>query len=82
MKFLKITQSRSINGAMQKHRDTIHTLGLRRIRQTVYHTDTPQIRGMIAAVNYMVAWELVDQKPKAEKKIKKKGYKVVKAKHA
>lgn len=78
MKILKITQSRSVNGAMYKHRDTVKTLGLQRIGHSVYHNDTPQIRGMLNAVRYMVTWESVDHKPKAEKKAVKTGYKVVK----
>lgn len=82
MKFLKITQVRSTNGAIFAHRDTVRTLGLRKIGQTVYHNDTPQVRGMVNLVKYMVSCEAVDKKPEVVKKEKKTGYKVTKAKKA
>ena len=82
MKLLKITQVRSVNGTMQPHRDTVRTLGLRKIGQTVYHTDTPQIRGMVHSVSYLVSMEETGEKPKEVKKEKKSGYKIVKAKKA
>ena len=80
MKLLKIKQVRSVNGTMQSHRDTVRTLGLRKIGQAVYHTDTPQIRGMVHAVNYLLSMEETSEKPKESKKEKKTGYKIVKAK--
>ncbi len=80
MKFLKIKQERSVNGAMERHRRTVRALGLHRIGETVYQNDSAQLRGMIESVRYMVTWELVDSKPKEEKKTKKAGYKVVKSK--
>ena len=39
---------------------TIHALGLRRIRATVVHDDTPVIRGMIARVAYALRVEPAD----------------------
>nr|WP_272879068.1 50S ribosomal protein L30 [Clostridium sp. Cult2] len=45
---------RSIIGRPEKHRKTIKALGLRKIGQVVEKEDTPQIRGMIALVDYMV----------------------------
>jgi large subunit ribosomal protein L30 len=80
MKFLKIKQVHSVNGTMQSHRDTVRTLGLRKIGQTVYHKDTPQIRGMVHAVSYLVSMEEASEMPKEVKKEKKTGYKVIKAK--
>jgi large subunit ribosomal protein L30 len=82
MKLLKITQVRSVNGAIYAHRSTVRALGLRKIGQTVYHNDTPQVRGMVHSVNYMVSLEEVSEKPKEIIKEKKSGYKVVKAKKA
>ncbi|MBX7151159.1 50S ribosomal protein L30 [bacterium] len=79
MSLLKITQVRSLNGAMEKHRATVRTLGLRKIGQTVYHNDTPQIRGMVESVRYIVSCESVNEKPKAQPKAEA-GYKVIKAK--
>jgi len=54
---VKVTQVKSRNGADQRQRDTLRSLGLRRIGQTVEHTDTPQLRGMVQAVRHLVAVE-------------------------
>jgi len=51
---LVVTQRRSRNGSDQRQRDTLRSLGLRRIGQRVQHDDTPQIRGMIAKVAHLV----------------------------
>ncbi len=56
---LKITQVRSTIGYNQKHRRTIIALGLGRIRKSVIHTDTPQIRGMVRAVGFLLEVEEV-----------------------
>jgi large subunit ribosomal protein L30 len=49
-----VTQRRSRNGSDQRQRDTLRSLGLRRIGQRVEVEDTPQIRGMIAKVAHLV----------------------------
>lgn len=54
---LKVTQVRSENGEQELHRKTIRALGLRGIEDTVIHEDTPQVRGMINAVQHLVAVE-------------------------
>ena len=54
MSKLLITQRRSRNGADQRQRDTLRSLGLRRIGHSVERDDTPQIRGMIAKVAHLV----------------------------
>jgi large subunit ribosomal protein L30 len=51
---LVITQRRSRNGSDQRQRDTLRSLGLHRIGQSVEHEDTPQVRGMIAKVAHLV----------------------------
>jgi large subunit ribosomal protein L30 len=51
---LTITQRRSKNGADKGQRDTLRSLGLRRIGQTVEHADTPQLRGMIHKVRHLL----------------------------
>ncbi|NIP44494.1 MAG: 50S ribosomal protein L30 [candidate division Zixibacteria bacterium] len=56
---LKVTQVRSLSGRIQKHRRTIEALGLKRMHHSVIHEDTPQIRGMIKAVSFMVKVEEV-----------------------
>ena len=51
---LKVTLTRSTIGLKPGHVRTLDALGLRRIRATVVHDDTPVIRGMIARVSYAV----------------------------
>jgi large subunit ribosomal protein L30 len=51
---LRVTQRRSRNGSDQRQRDTLRSLGLRRIGHTVEVPDSPQIRGMIAKVRHLV----------------------------
>jgi large subunit ribosomal protein L30 len=53
-KKLRVTLVKSIIGLSPKQEATVHALGLRRIRQTVEHDDTPTIRGMIEKVPYML----------------------------
>jgi large subunit ribosomal protein L30 len=54
MSTLTITQRRSRNGSDKRQRDTLRSLGLRRIGHSVEHTDTPQVRGMIHKVRHLV----------------------------
>ncbi|MBD3381788.1 MAG: 50S ribosomal protein L30 [candidate division Zixibacteria bacterium] len=56
---LKVTQIKSLSGRKQQHIRTIEALGLKRIRHSVIHNDTPQIRGMIKVVDFMVEVEEV-----------------------
>jgi large subunit ribosomal protein L30 len=57
MSALSVTQLRSKNGANQKQLDTLRSLGLRRIGQTVQVNDTDQARGMLHAVRHLVEVE-------------------------
>ena len=54
---ITIKQVRSKNGRRASQRRTLRALGLRRIRDTVTHEDTPQIRGMINKVSHLVEVE-------------------------
>jgi large subunit ribosomal protein L30 len=54
---LKVTLMRSRIGLKPGHVRTLEALGLRRIRASVVHDDTPVIRGMIARVPYAVRVE-------------------------
>jgi large subunit ribosomal protein L30 len=54
---LKITQVHSGIGCKRNQRETLRTLGLRKIRQTVEREDSPSVRGMIATVRHLVAVE-------------------------
>jgi large subunit ribosomal protein L30 len=57
MSQLKITQVRSTIGARWKQRESLRTLGLRRIRHSVIRDDSPQTRGLIAVVRHLVEVE-------------------------
>lgn len=56
-KTVKVTQIKSSIGRLPKHKASLAGLGLRRINHTVELEDTPSVRGMINAVNYMVKVE-------------------------
>lgn len=56
-KSLKVTLRASPIGEKPKVRATVEGLGLRRIRQSVEHVDTPGIRGMLARVEHLVEVE-------------------------
>jgi large subunit ribosomal protein L30 len=51
---LTVTQRRSRNGSNQRQLDTLRSLGLRRIGQSVEVADSPQARGMLHAVRHLV----------------------------
>ncbi|MDT8439633.1 MAG: 50S ribosomal protein L30 [Wenzhouxiangellaceae bacterium] len=54
---LRVTLVRSCNGKIGKHRETVRGLGLRRMHHTVELIDTPQVRGMLRKVDYLVRVE-------------------------
>jgi large subunit ribosomal protein L30 len=56
---LKVTQTRSEIGGKHNQRETLRTLGLRRIGATVVRPDTPQNRGLINTVRHLVTVEEV-----------------------
>lgn len=57
MKKIRVTQTRSVHGRLQSHKDTVRGLGLRRMHHTVELDDTPEIRGMVNKIAYMVKVE-------------------------
>ncbi|MBI1759710.1 MAG: 50S ribosomal protein L30 [Actinobacteria bacterium] len=57
---LKVTQVRSTIGALRKQRETLRSLGLKRVHDVVVKEDRPEIRGMVNAVPHMVRVEEVD----------------------
>ncbi|MEW2355213.1 50S ribosomal protein L30 [Spirillospora sp. NPDC029432] len=60
MSQLKITQTKSVISEKQNQRDTLRTLGLKKIGQSVVREDRPEVRGMIRTVNHLVTVEEVD----------------------
>jgi large subunit ribosomal protein L30 len=59
MSQLRITQIRGTIGALRNQRETLRSLGLRRIRHSVIKQDNSQVRGMIATVRHLVTVEEV-----------------------
>lgn len=58
-KQLKITWTKSTIATKQRHRDTIRALGLKRLHQSVVKDDSPQLRGMLRLVDFLVKVEEV-----------------------
>ena len=59
VKRLSVTLVRSKNGRLKSHKACVAGLGLRRMHQTVQVIDTPENRGMINKVHYLVKVEEV-----------------------
>ncbi len=57
---IKVTQIRSKIGGTKVQRDTLRSLGLKRIGDTVVKEDRPEIRGMANAIPHLVTVEEVD----------------------
>lgn len=57
---LKITQTKSYIGSKQNHRDTLRSLGLKRLHDVVVKEDRPEFRGMVHTVRHLVTVEEVD----------------------
>jgi len=57
MSQLKVTQVRSVIGTKRNHRESLRTLGLHKIRQSVVRDDSPQVRGLIHTVRHLVTVE-------------------------
>jgi len=56
---VKITQIKSTIDRPRRQKETIKSLGIRKMNQTVEHEATPQILGMIAKVQHLVKVENV-----------------------
>ena len=56
-KKIKVTRVKSVIGTKQSHRATVRGLGLRRMNHSVELADTPEVRGMINKVSYLVKCE-------------------------
>lgn len=56
-KTVKVTLVKSLIGRLESHKACARGLGLKKIRQTVEVIDTPENRGMINKINYLVKCE-------------------------
>ncbi len=57
---LKVTQTKSGIGGKQNQKETLRTLGLKRVGDVVVKEDRPEIRGMVNTVSHLVAVEEVE----------------------
>ncbi len=60
MSSLKVTQLRSVIGGTKAQRDTMRSLGLKRIGDSVVKPDRPEIRGMVNTVSHLIDVEETD----------------------
>jgi large subunit ribosomal protein L30 len=58
---IKVTQIRSAIGTKPNQRQTLRSLGLKRINDSVVQEDRPEIRGMVATVPHLVAVEEISR---------------------
>ncbi|TAK61740.1 50S ribosomal protein L30 [Methylobacter sp.] len=56
---LSVTMTKSRFGRLPRHQACLKGLGLRKINQTVVVLDTPENRGMINKISYMLKFEEV-----------------------
>jgi len=56
-KKVKVTLVRSIIGTKEAHRATVRGLGLRRMHHTVEVIDSPEVRGMIRSISFLLRVE-------------------------
>ena len=59
-KTLRVTLVKSPIGYSQKQKETVRSLGLRKLNQVVEQVDTPQLRGMLSKVGHLVTVEEVE----------------------
>jgi large subunit ribosomal protein L30 len=58
---LKITQLKSGIGGTARQRETLKTLGLRRIGATVVRDGRPEVRGMVRSIAHLIQVEEVSE---------------------
>ena len=59
-KKLRVTLVRSVIGQKPDKRETVRSLGLKKINSVVEHEDNPSIRGMVRSVEHLVKVEEID----------------------
>jgi large subunit ribosomal protein L30 len=59
---IKVTQVKSGIGRKKNQRETLRSLGLKRIHDSVVQEDRPEIRGMVATVPHLVRLEVIEQR--------------------
>ncbi len=59
-KKLRITLVKSPIGYPKRQKETVRSLGLRRLQSSVVHDDTPPIRGMVNKISHLVKVEEIE----------------------
>jgi len=59
-KKLQITLNRSVIGSKKNQKNTITTLGLKKINDVVVKEDNPSVRGMLNSVSHLVTVEEIE----------------------
>jgi large subunit ribosomal protein L30 len=72
MAAIRVTLVRGLAGCPEKHRTIVAGLGLKKTNSTKLLPDTPQTKGMLDKVRYLVSWERVDEPPPASRASRKK----------
>jgi large subunit ribosomal protein L30 len=57
---LRLTWVKSDIGYKKDQRRTLRALGFHRLHETVEHSDSPSIRGMVAKVQHLVKMEVIE----------------------
>lgn len=66
MSKLLITYKKSSIGYSEAQKQTIRSLGLRKLNQKVIQPDTPTVRGMVFKVRHLVVVEEIDDEVQNE----------------
>ena len=66
MSRLQITQVKSGIGNQENQRQTLRSLGLKRLHHTVLQEDRPEIRGMVHTVRHLVTVQRIDEEIDSE----------------
>jgi large subunit ribosomal protein L30 len=72
MAAIKVKLVKGLAGCPEAHRITVAGLGLKKTNSVKLLPDTPQTRGMIAKVAYLVTFEVVDAPAPQGRKARKK----------
>jgi large subunit ribosomal protein L30 len=57
---LQVQQKKSSIGCKANQRETLRSLGLKRIGDVVVKEDRPEIRGMVQTVRHLVTFQVID----------------------
>ena len=75
MAAIRVKLVRGLAGCPEAHRVVVRGLGLKKRDSTKLLPDSPQTRGMIEKVKYLITWEQVDEAAPAGRLAKKKAAK-------